>query len=102
MKPRHCSRLFFSVKVASLCLQYANDVKKAMADIERLHKEVTNLQNVAKEVQGLLSILDGAKLERSQSMDGCPQSQPVSHSLTDVEGIIQELRRHAETISWTL
>ncbi|KAL6406380.1 vegetative incompatibility protein HET-E-1 [Ilyonectria robusta] len=119
-----------SVKVASLCLQYAKDVKNAAADIERLQKEVTNLHKVSKEVQSLVKSPNGAKLERSQSLDNAlkdslSQLESLEQRLkprtsrkamsrigiralkwpfqrTDVDGIIQELRRHAQTISWTL
>ncbi|KAH7129148.1 vegetative incompatibility protein HET-E-1 [Dactylonectria macrodidyma] len=58
-----------SVKVASLCLQYAKDVKNAAADIDRLHGEVTNLRNVSEQVRDLLDGPNGEKLKNSQTLD---------------------------------
>ena len=43
-----------SAKVATLCLQYSNDVKGARDDIARLQKEITNLQALSESVKGLL------------------------------------------------
>ncbi|KAH6973142.1 hypothetical protein BKA56DRAFT_493084, partial [Ilyonectria sp. MPI-CAGE-AT-0026] len=69
-----------SVKVASLCLQYAKDVKNAAADIERLREEVTNLRNVSEQVRDLLDGPNGARLKNSQNLDDV-LGRSVSHLL---------------------
>lgn len=69
-----------SVKVASLCLQYAKDVKNAAADIERLREEVTNLQKVSEQVRDLLDGPNGARLKNSQNLDDV-LGRSVSHLL---------------------
>ncbi|KAL6409952.1 Vegetative incompatibility protein HET-E-1 [Ilyonectria robusta] len=119
-----------SVKVGSLCLQYAKDVKNAAADIDLLHEEVTNLQRVTKQVQGLLEGPNRAKLENSQSLDdalkrsrshleGLEQRikpEPARKAMRklglrafkwpfqrdEVERLILALRQRSQTISWTL
>ncbi|KAH7118230.1 hypothetical protein B0J13DRAFT_486896 [Dactylonectria estremocensis] len=119
-----------SVKVGSLCLQYAKDVKNAAADIDRLHEEVTNLQRVTKQVQGLLEGPNRAKLENSQSLDntlkrsrshlegleGRLKPEPARKAMRklglrafkwpfqreEVERLILELQQRSQTISWTL
>ena len=50
-----------SAKVASLCFQYSVAVKDAKADIERLHRKVTDINNVLEKLQQLLD-----KQEKSQ------------------------------------
>ncbi|KAI5465111.1 hypothetical protein BGZ63DRAFT_350139 [Mariannaea sp. PMI_226] len=57
-----------SIKVASLWIQYAKDVKNAAASIERLKKEVISLEGVTKAVQALLDSPNGAKIEKSQRL----------------------------------
>ena len=57
-----------SAKVATLCLQYSNDVKGARDDIARLQKEITNLQALSESVKGLLDGPHKERLEASQQL----------------------------------
>lgn len=119
-----------SVKVASLCLQYAKDVRNAAADIERLHKEVTNLRRTSQDVQSLLKSPNGKKLEKSRNLDDAlgrsllrlaELKERLKPSTTykamsrigfralkwpfnrnEVEQLLQEFRRCTQTISLTL
>ncbi|KAH7125043.1 hypothetical protein B0J13DRAFT_511355, partial [Dactylonectria estremocensis] len=119
-----------SIKVASLCVQYARDVKNAAADIERLKNEVTNLKGVTETVQGLLNNPNSANLDKSQTLeknlDGSrcllqrlelrltPQTSRKAMSKIglralkwpfqrkEVDDLVETLRRHAETIDRTL
>ncbi|KAH7112411.1 hypothetical protein EDB81DRAFT_670836 [Dactylonectria macrodidyma] len=119
-----------SIKVASLCVQYAKDVKNAAADIERLKKEVNNLKGVSEAVQELLDSPNGAKLEKSQRLkddldNGLSQLKSLKLRLTprtshkamsriglhalkwpfqskEVDDLAGRLRRPAETIDRTL
>lgn len=75
-----------SVKVASLCLQYAKDVKNAADDVTRLREEVTNLERITKQVQGLLKGPNGGKLENSQRLDDALQ-----RSRSHLQGLDQRL-----------
>ncbi|PHH53569.1 Vegetative incompatibility protein HET-E-1 [Ceratocystis fimbriata CBS 114723] len=58
-----------SVKVATLCVQYAKGVKNARNDINRLHDEVTDLHRISQHVQDLLNGPHRNKLESSQVLD---------------------------------
>ncbi|KAH6986679.1 vegetative incompatibility protein HET-E-1 [Ilyonectria destructans] len=119
-----------SIKVASLCVQYAKDVKNASADIERLKNEVANLEGVAKAVQKLLNNSNSAKLNESQELKNnlnntrsqlktlhlrlTPRTSRKTiskiglHALKwpfqskEVDGLVETLRRYAETIDRTL
>ncbi|KAH6995626.1 hypothetical protein BKA56DRAFT_608935 [Ilyonectria sp. MPI-CAGE-AT-0026] len=119
-----------SVKVASLCLQYAKDVRNAAADIERLHEEVTNLRRISEDVQSLLKSPNGKRLEKSQNLDDAlgrvlvrltELKERLKPSTTykaisrmgfralkwpfnrsEVEQLLQEFRRCTQTISLTL
>ncbi|KAH6988807.1 hypothetical protein BKA56DRAFT_611098 [Ilyonectria sp. MPI-CAGE-AT-0026] len=119
-----------SIKIASLCLQYAKDVKNAAADIERLKNEVTSLKGVTEAVQELLSNPNSAKLNKSHRLendlsDSRLQLERLQLRLTprtsrkamrkiglralkwpfqskEVDGLVETLRRHAETIDRTL
>ncbi|KAF7548859.1 hypothetical protein G7Z17_g6795 [Cylindrodendrum hubeiense] len=119
-----------SVKVAAVCLQYAKDVKNAAADINRLRTEVAGLEKASKDVQQLLASPNGAKLEKSQSLESTlkesrlqlekldqrlkPKTPHKAMSRIglralkwpfqqkDVEGFVEELRRHTQDISFTL
>ncbi|KAH6988809.1 hypothetical protein BKA56DRAFT_245826 [Ilyonectria sp. MPI-CAGE-AT-0026] len=119
-----------SIKVASLCVQYARDVKMAAADIERLKIEVTNLQRVTEAVQGLLNNPSSAKLDESQRLENnlnhsrllletlelrlTPRTSRKAMSKIglralkwpfqrkEVDDLVETLRRQAETIDRTL
>ncbi|KAH7122204.1 hypothetical protein B0J13DRAFT_612415 [Dactylonectria estremocensis] len=119
-----------SIKVASLCVQYAKDVKNAAADIERLKNEVANLEGVAKAVQKLLNNSNSAKLNESQELknnldDTRSRLETLHLRLTprtsrkamskiglralkwpfqskEVDDLVETLRRYAETIDRTL
>ncbi|KAF7535511.1 hypothetical protein G7Z17_g13194 [Cylindrodendrum hubeiense] len=119
-----------SIKVASLCVQYARDVKNAAADIERLKNEVTNLKGVTEAVQELLNNPNSAKLEKSQRLEKnlddsrcllerlelrlTPRTSRKAMSKIglralkwpfqrkEVDDLVETLRRHAETIDQTL
>ncbi|KAH7114714.1 hypothetical protein B0J13DRAFT_408670, partial [Dactylonectria estremocensis] len=119
-----------SIKVASLCVQYARDVKNAAADIERLKNEVTNLKGVTETVQGLLNNPNSANLDKSQTLEKnlddsrcllqrlelrlTPQTSRKAMSKIglralkwpfqrkEVDDLVETLRRHAETIDRTL
>ncbi|KAI5465095.1 hypothetical protein BGZ63DRAFT_412496 [Mariannaea sp. PMI_226] len=119
-----------SIKVASLCVQYAKDVKNAAASIERLQKEVISLKGVADAIQALLSSPNGLKLEKSQRLkDDLDKSLGQLKSLErrlsprtsrkamsrmglhalkwpfqskEMDDLVERLRRHAETINRTL
>ncbi|KAL6352266.1 hypothetical protein LRP88_14472 [Fusarium phalaenopsidis] len=58
-----------SVKVATLCSQYAEDARSARSDIEELRDEVTTLRRAAKSARRLIKDQDGASLEASQDME---------------------------------
>lgn len=119
-----------TVKVASLCLQYAKDVKNAADDIHRLHEEVTNLERVTKQVEGLLKGPNGMKLQNSQILDDALKrsrshleeldqklkTNPGRKAMRriglrafkwpfqreEAERLILELRQRSQTMSWTL
>ncbi|KAH6995447.1 hypothetical protein BKA56DRAFT_650369, partial [Ilyonectria sp. MPI-CAGE-AT-0026] len=119
-----------SIKVASLCVQYARDVKNAAADIERLKNEVTNLKGVTEAVQELLNNPNSAKLDKLQRLENdldhsrvllqtlelrlTPRTSRKAMSKLglralkwpfqrkEVDDLVQTLRRHAETIDQTL
>jgi archaellum component FlaC len=55
-----------SAKVISLCSQYAKDVKNAKSDIDRLAREITNLQTALEIVSRLL--ITYRELESSQQL----------------------------------
>lgn len=55
-------------KVALLCFQYFNDVKKARDDISRLRREVANLEHASKSIQQLINGPHHAKLEAFQQL----------------------------------
>ncbi|KAH7115590.1 hypothetical protein EDB81DRAFT_702195 [Dactylonectria macrodidyma] len=58
-----------SIKAASLCVQYARDVKNAAADIERLKNEITNLKGVTEAVQELLNNPNSANLDNERRLE---------------------------------
>jgi hypothetical protein len=64
-----------SAKVASLCLQYLNEVKNAKSDIERLRGELESLKIVLENARQLLQCSNGTRLQTSQrlrdGLDGC-------------------------------
>ncbi|KAI1386041.1 uncharacterized protein F4822DRAFT_430918 [Hypoxylon trugodes] len=119
-----------SIKVASLCSKYYKDVKNAQKDIDRLKSEITNLKDVSKSVQKLLDGPNGAKLEASQSLHSALKEilsqletletklRPTKHRKAmrkfgwralkwpfegeDVDKAVQDLRRHAQTVSLAL
>ncbi|KAH7111896.1 hypothetical protein B0J13DRAFT_516027 [Dactylonectria estremocensis] len=119
-----------SIKVASLCVQYAKDVKNAAADIERLKNEVANLEGVAKEVKKLLDNPNSARLDESQRLKNnlddtrlllktlhlrlTPRTSRKAMSKIglralkwpfqskEVDDLVETLRRYAETIDRTL
>ncbi|KAL5614491.1 uncharacterized protein BROUX77_000328 [Berkeleyomyces rouxiae] len=119
-----------SVKVGSLCLQYAKDVNNASADINRLREEVASLQKVTEQVQSLLDKPNGERLRNSHQLDAVLkqsyfhldeldqrlESKPPRKLFGklklrtlkwplqrgEVEVLVQSLRRYNETISWNL
>ncbi|WAO86205.1 NACHT domain-containing protein [Fusarium falciforme] len=58
-----------SVKVATLCSQYAEDARSARSDIEELRDEVTTLRRAAKSARRLIRDQHGASLEASRDME---------------------------------
>ncbi|KAI8721622.1 NACHT domain-containing protein [Fusarium sp. LHS14.1] len=58
-----------SVKVATLCSQYAEDARSARSDIEELRDEVTTLRRAAKSARRLIKDQHGASLEASRDME---------------------------------
>jgi septal ring factor EnvC (AmiA/AmiB activator) len=57
-----------SAKVASLCFQYSVAVKDAKADIERLHRKVTDINNVLEKLQQLLDKQEKSQLSTTRNM----------------------------------
>jgi len=57
-----------SAKVASLCFQYSVAVKDAKADIERLHRKVTDIKNVVEKFQQLLDKHEKSQLSTTRKM----------------------------------
>lgn len=76
-----------SVKVASLCFRYGKDVKNARADIDRLHTEVTNVQDASESVRKLLNGLNGTDLEASQKLQDA-----VKSGIAQLETLEQRLK----------
>jgi septal ring factor EnvC (AmiA/AmiB activator) len=76
-----------AVKVTSLCFQYSVAVKDAQADIERLHRKVTDIKNVLEKLQQLLD-----KKEKSQ----LPTTRKMVHSLKECLQQLQGLRDQLE------
>ncbi|KAM0420376.1 hypothetical protein ACHAPT_011795 [Fusarium lateritium] len=58
-----------SIKVISLCSQYAEDVRGAKSEIKELHNEVTTLRRVARSARRLLQRRRDADLEASRDME---------------------------------
>ncbi|KAL5611691.1 uncharacterized protein BROUX77_001847 [Berkeleyomyces rouxiae] len=79
-----------SVKVGTLCLKYAKDVKNANADIARLREEVASLQGVTEKVQQLVKGSNGKKVNSSNSLDDV-----LKHSRTYLRDLNQKLRPKA-------
>jgi hypothetical protein len=70
-----------SAKVISQCLHYSRAVKHAKSDVERIIKEVTGWNTVAKELQNLLDGPHRTRLQTSQELRGAledGQSQLIS------------------------
>lgn len=57
-----------TAKVVKLCAQYANDVKHASNDIDRLHRETKYLNDVSENTRKLLTSPQGASLKTSQEL----------------------------------
>ncbi|KAL5614320.1 uncharacterized protein BROUX77_000157 [Berkeleyomyces rouxiae] len=76
-----------SIKVGSLCLKYAKDVKNTAADINRLYGEVTSLQKITQQVKDLLDGPNGEKLKSSQSLNDA-----LKRSHFDLEKLEQALK----------
>jgi septal ring factor EnvC (AmiA/AmiB activator) len=70
-----------TAKIATLCFQYANAVKDAKSDIERLKKAVADIKHVLESVAQLLDKQDKSQLSTShqllESLDGCRQQLTV-------------------------
>ncbi|KAI8674545.1 NACHT domain-containing protein [Fusarium keratoplasticum] len=58
-----------SVKVVTLCSQYAEDARSARSDIEELRDQVTALRRAAKSARRLIKDQHGASLEASRDME---------------------------------
>lgn len=58
-----------SVKVATLCSQYAEDVRGGRHEIDELRDEVIALRRAAKSARRLLKDQHGASLEASRDME---------------------------------
>ena len=75
-----------SVKVTTLCVKYANEVKNASTEMKLLREEVANLQNITQRIQGLLKTTNAAKLESSQSL-----KKALDHSTSRLEEMDRRL-----------
>jgi|SRR5215469_9457881 len=75
-----------SARVASLCAQYYNAVKKAKADVTRLQVVVENLNSVIKDCRDLLDGQHGSKLESSRKLN-----QALNECLSDLERLENKL-----------
>ncbi|VUC21069.1 unnamed protein product [Clonostachys rosea] len=119
-----------SVKVGSLCTQYARQVKNAAANIQRLQNEVHNLKRVTGALQDLLNGPNGDRLGTSRSLkahlddsrlllkrlelDLTPrstrklmgkiglQSLKWPFRSSEVDGLVKEFSRYVEAIDHTL
>ncbi|KAL5614412.1 uncharacterized protein BROUX77_000249 [Berkeleyomyces rouxiae] len=119
-----------SLKVGSLCMKYAKDVKDAKDDINRLYEEVNNLHRVSKQVETLVASPKGQRLQSSRELDNVLKSsgtklsglkqklEPKSTQKAlsriglralkwpfkrgEIESSIQEIQRYRETVSLAL
>ncbi|KAL5405078.1 hypothetical protein PMIN04_012435 [Paraphaeosphaeria minitans] len=79
-----------SAKVASLCLQYLAEVRRAKGDIERLHQKVDDTKGILKKLQQLLD-----KRGKSQL--------PTTNTLLDpLQRCLQELKELEATLQTNL
>ncbi|KAL5372028.1 hypothetical protein DPSP01_013821 [Paraphaeosphaeria sporulosa] len=79
-----------SAKVASLCLQYSTEVKRAKGDIERLHQKVDDTKGVLEKLQQLLD-------KRSKS-----QLPTTNTLLAPLQRCLQELKELEATLQTNL
>jgi septal ring factor EnvC (AmiA/AmiB activator) len=57
-----------SAKVASLCFQYLVAVKDVKADIERLHRKVTDINNILEKLQQLIDKQEKSQLSTTRNI----------------------------------
>lgn len=75
-----------SAKIAKLCAQYANDVKHASNNINRILRETDHLKNVSEGTQELFTSPQGSSLKTSPKLlsalnDGHSQLQSLQDRL---------------------
>jgi len=88
-----------SAKVGSLLSQYAKDVRRANADIERLRSEVANLKNAWESVKKLLSGPNGAKLVTLQQFAGELEAA-LKESRSQLEQLDERLEPKTRHLAW--
>lgn len=76
-----------SAKIASLCLQYARQVKHAKDSINQLCSQVTDLGNASLALQKLLNGPHGSGLSVSQQLQGA-----ITNSLSELRQVHDKLR----------
>jgi Fungal N-terminal domain of STAND proteins len=76
-----------SAKVASLCAQYCNAVKKAKQDITRLQGVVGNINSIVKDCHDLLEGQHASKLESSQKL-----KQALNECSSDLKRLEDKLK----------
>ncbi|KAM0267960.1 hypothetical protein ACHAQH_010064 [Verticillium albo-atrum] len=74
-----------STKVLNLCFQYAQEVKNAEDDIERLRKELMDIRTTAGQVQILLNGPRGSALQASRQLD-----LAIKDACSTLESLVQE------------
>lgn len=96
-----------SVKIASLCSQYAAAVKHAKKDIERLKKKIIDIERVLEGIKQLLDGRDKALLETthklSNSLEEClRQLEDLEKQLEPEPGKTHKSMRkvHLQALKW--
>ena len=76
-----------SAKVASLCLQYSDEVKHAEGDIERLHRKVNDTKSILEKLQQLVEKQDNLQLFSTPAL--LNSLQRCFQELTELEATLQ-------------